>query len=215
MASSPPAVRTGLVMAVALTAGALGYALGANAAPPPPTQPGLDSLAAELRSLGQLVTQLREAIQRRPVAAAEAAPLAPREAAPPTEPSPRSGTEAPPPGADEPWQRLAGRIHQLEVKSTSPDTQWLQRAREQNPQPNLAAVEDLIRQLGEQADNLSHRKAVERRWWLLSMAEVVQRLGMPSNIIANKDSQTWEYWLPPSRQITLNFRDGIVAWVSD
>lgn len=215
MATSPAPVRTALALVLVSTSAVVGYTLGAGAAPPPAAPPGFDALAAEVRSLVQQVARLRDAIREPSTTIAAAAPLPPREPAAANGSAARAPAEEPPADRDELLQRLAQRIRTLETMGHAPAWEALQRARLQNPQPNEAAVEQLLQQLQEQPDNEQHRQAVARQVWLLGMAEVVQRLGMPSNVISEANALMWEYFLPGGRSLTLLFRNGVVVRVDN
>ena len=203
-----------IVLLVALVSALLGHAIGANSAAPAAAPQALDTLAADLRLLASQLARLQGAIGKEPAPAAAAAPTPPREPAAEA----AAATHEPAAGADatdEALQRLAMRLQQLETTGNATAAEWLQRAREQNPQPNQVAVAQLFEQLREHPDDQARRKGIERQVWLLGTKEVVQRFGMPSNIINSKDALGWEYWLPGGRQLTLWFRDGLVVRVDD
>lgn len=100
-------------------------------------------------------------------------------------------------------------------------TDWddeLTQARTQNPQPNLAATEVLWKRLTDarNADDADGRRAVARELWLCSAAEVVRRLGTPSNVAPQGGGRImWEYILDKQRSVTVILQDGVVVSVSD
>jgi hypothetical protein len=181
----------------------------------PADDSALAALTSEVRALREHVARL---------AAGAAVPAAAPMAAIPPDPATRTSPAADPrngPGeldrgadADDGWQRLEQFVRSLTAaEHPALATEALRRARLQNPHPNHAAVLAAHTLLHQQPDDTA-RRDVERTWWLLGMDEVVERLGMPGNVIAHGSTLLWEYFLPDDRALYISFRGGVVVSVS-
>lgn len=201
-------MRKAIFLAFAACAGAL---LGAwLAAPARDTAPAGavpgDSVLTELRALRAEVLAMRQA----PTAATGVASAAP---------TPREVIATAPPSNDTALvTRIEAIVRRLAALEANTGNSELTQARAQNPQPNLAAAEVLWKRLSDarNADDADGRRAVARELWLCSAAEVVRRLGTPSNIATQGGGRIlWEYLLDKQRGVTLILQDGFVVSVSD
>ncbi len=197
-----------LFPALAACAGALigsWFATPWRDAAPAGAAPG-DPVLTELRALRLEVVAMRHAPPVAP-SGGQATPL-PREVVATAPSSPDAGLVT----------RLEEIVRRLAAVEVSAGSSELTQARTQNPQPNLAATEVLWKRLTDarNADDADGRRAVARELWLCSAAEVVRRLGTPSNVAPQGGGRImWEYILDKQRSVTVILQDGVVVSVSD
>ena len=207
------AIATNALVGIACLAvgAAIGILYGRDATVPPPpadtTRPGSaiadGALATALRELTARIAQLERNVQQQP-------PATERQEVPPSSVAP-----APPrDDLDAALARLTALAERLAGAQTDSSNEALRLARIQNPQLNLAAARLLHQQLqAESSLDLFHQSA-RREWSLLTMAEVIARLGTPTLVFpANKlpNDVMWEYHFDDDQLLVLHFRNGLVV----
>jgi len=160
-------------------------------------------MAAAMHELTARIAQLERKVQPQPVATE-------RHEVPPAAVAP-----APPrDDLDAALARLTALAERLAGAQTDSSNEALRLARIQNPQLNLAGARLLHQQLQAESDvDLFHQSA-RREWSLLTMAEVIARLGTPTLVFpANKlpNDVMWEYHFDDDQMLTLHFRNGLVV----
>jgi hypothetical protein len=86
-------------------------------------------------------------------------------------------------------------------------------ARLANSSPNVAEV----RLLFDSLETPTGAERAKRSWLLLSMEEVIRKLGTPMNILHDTEKgnrQLWEYFLGDEQAVVVQFVDGLVVAVS-
>ena len=116
------------------------------------------------------------------------------------------------------FERLSVVLDGLPSASVGREIEDIRVARRQQPHPNMAEIALLREALDmDDAAVASGGPAgpkTERSWWLLGKADVIRRLGTPSNLMyGHRDvrRERWEYWDQEGDVlITVVFSDGLV-----
>lgn len=189
---------------------AVGFLLGKDPMVAPPPGDARSAAAdgavlAELRDLSARVARLQ-------------ATVAELRLAPNRQPAPLPADT--PPSAD--VEALVERLSQLVERLAGPTSNHVQEAlrvaRQQRPQPDVAAAEALATRLRD-SRLMGHDEhmTAEREWMLLGMDEVVLRLGMPSEVAQSQDGDVyWSYQRPDGDEVvSFYFRGGLVMSVKE
>lgn len=203
-----------IAVVAAVLGGAAGYAVGGGLlAPATPGRPEPEIPAAPaLDGERTTATALRDLANR--LAAVERALLDARggmrqQATPPPD------TELP--SADPlvaEVQRLSDLIMQLHVAQGASATEALGRARQANPQMNLARAQQVRERLSAEEELEPPHRTCRQEWQLRSMAEVMTQLGPPTLVSSygSKPSDIlWEYFISKDQVLGIVFRSGIVV----
>jgi hypothetical protein len=189
---------------------AVGFLLGKDPMVAPPPGDARSAAAdgavlAELRDLSARVARLQ-------------ATVAELRLAPNRQPAPLPADTPPSDDVEALVERLSQLVERLAGPTSNQVYEALRVARHQRPQPDVAAAEALATQLrdGQMMGHAEHL-AVQREWLLSGMDEVVQRLGMPSDIGGEAPSEVrWSYQRPDGDEVvTFHFRDGLVVSVKE
>ncbi|MGC3970464.1 MAG: hypothetical protein QM775_24950 [Pirellulales bacterium] len=202
--ANPRALPIVLAILLAGSSGVAGFAIAHLDRDATPASATGDAVLAELRALTAQIARLEERLAARHEVSA---PLAmPREA---------TAVEVPARGEAIDEERLLRIVQAALAAQPRGDDDALRQVRAQNPQPNAVAVADLDARLTAADGQGALEQALQRDWWLLGMADVVRRLGMPGNLAPTKDGQIWEYLLPGERCVNIYFRHGLVERVAN
>lgn len=200
----------GVGLAAAALGVVIGFGFGRSATPVPPmAQPVRDAeLTATLTEVVARLTAVERALGER--ALGERATLV-REPAKPTD----NEAAVSPFDAEALVERLTALAQDLSVLRTDREHEALRRARDQNPQTNEAAVRVLHAAVVAESELPLPQRTVHRELLLRTMAEVVARLGMPTDVYTGGEAgPVWGY-LFDDEELNLSFRDGLVVDVSD
>jgi F0F1-type ATP synthase membrane subunit c/vacuolar-type H+-ATPase subunit K len=205
------AIATNVLVGIACLAvgGAIGIVFGKAAAvpasPPDAMRAAADdgAVAAALRELSARIQQLERTIPRQQV------PIERHEV------PAAAGTPSPPrDDLDAVIARLTALAERLADARADASNEGLRQARIQNPQPNLAAARLLRDRLQAENDRDRRNQSARREWSLLTMAEVIARLGTPTLVFPIHEQPNdvlWEYHFDDDQMVTLQFRNGLVV----
>jgi hypothetical protein len=183
-ASRPNSVSAVAVAAALAIGGGFGYAVGASSreSAPSPAAPVIAERG------GEHWREVREQLARLEAAVAELRTVR-------REPATISAAVEPARESQEleaVWERLSA----LLAKHDRPDAhtiEALRTARARHPEPDLRAAAALAHELAS-AEEGPRKWSIKRRWWLVTVDEVIAQFGMPSELYPHSDGkQLWVY----------------------